>query len=182
MKFQKPTVEGLKKAGINTAGLFVGVLGGYAMQNFLMKERTAKDGTVKKPIIEDNILYNGIGALLGIGIAASVPNPFVKYIGLGVAVIFTIRAVNRATDKLSGLGGIGGTLKSFLEKSVPRISGIAFDIPMGGSDYINEPLMLPMSGFGDMGRNEALINPSASDFATPVQMPVLSTSSAGRHA
>jgi hypothetical protein len=181
MKFEKPTIAGLKKAGINTAGLFVGVLGGFAMQNFLMKERTAKDGTVKKPIIEDNILFNGVGALLGVGVAMTIPNPFAKFVGLGMAVIFTIRAVNRATDKLSGLSGTAN-LKTFLEKAVPRINGVAFDIPMGGADYINEPLMLPMSGFGDMGRNEAFISPAASEFTNPLAIPALTTSSAGRHA
>lgn len=180
MKFNIPTVDGLKSEGINAAGLFVGVLGGYALQNFLMKERTAKDGTTKKPIIADSILFNGIGAVVGLGLAAASTSPFVKFVGLGLATIFLIRTVNRATDKLSGMEGLG-SLKATLDKIVPRLNGDAFDIPMGNVDYINEPMMLPMNGYDDFGRTEAAFSPAADRVALPIPG-VNAPARSGRHA
>jgi hypothetical protein len=181
MKFKVPTLDNLKNEGINTAGLFVGVIGGYAMQQFLMKERTAKDGTVKKAIIADNIVFNAVGLVAGLGFAAATSTPFAKFVGLGVAVIFGIRMVNRATDKLSGLGNLNGGLKTFLENYVPTLKGIdgphAWDMPLRGQDYINEPMMLPMGGFEG---NTQMIHNAAVDF--PMTTAPVYGGRAGRHA
>lgn len=181
MKFKIPTLNSLKTEGFNTAGLFVGVIGGYAMQQFLMKERTAKDGTVKKPIIADNIVFNAAGLIVGLGFAAATSSTFTKFIGLGVAVIFGIRMVNRATDKLSGLGDLNGGLKTFLENYVPTLKGIdgphAWDMPLRGQDFVNEPVMLPMGG---MEGNTPLLHPAAVDF--PVNAGPIYGGRAGRHA
>ncbi len=183
MKFKIPTIDTLKDEGINVAGLFVGVIGGYAVQNFLMKERTAKDGTVKAPIIKDTVLFNSLGILLGLGVATTTSSPFLKFIGLGVATIFAIRTVNRVTDGLSGINGLNGGLKTILDKYVPKINGVAFDMPMGNMDYTNEPLMLPMSGYGDdMGRTAAWIAPGAVDIKVPTAAPNLTVANSGRHA
>lgn len=150
MKFTTPTIDSLKKQGINTGGLFVGIAAGWAMKEFLMKERTGSDGVVKKSIIPDTALTNGLAAVVGIGLAASFAgNTFVSFIALGFAVMFAIRTVNIITEgtKVAGINGMGGTMGDFFKKWIPNLRGIegSYDAPdYNLGQFVNEPTMLPI--------------------------------------
>lgn len=140
------------KSGKETGFVAIGLIVAHALKGVAFK---GEDG---KGLIPDTLITNLAAAGLLVVGAATVQNPIAKTLLAGTAAYFAIRSINKATEKLNGLSGISDSVKTFLDKYVPKLGNVDEMDPSGGYD---EPYMLPA----------AEMNPTAAGIGSPAALP-----------
>lgn len=166
---KKTAISGLEMG----VGMLVGVAGSMGFREYVLK----------KNVLPDKILTNlGLSATGLVFAAAFKETKWLSGLCLGVGIFFGIRSVQLIADKsaasagVSGMGAMGGKFKEFVDKYLPDLRGTdttefnntydAFQTPVSGYEYVNEPAMLPMGNIEvdeSLGANPEYIHPSVSE-------------------